>query len=327
MAATLHLPHRWSTELKPTAPFNFDATLHKPDHFPSADNRWEPGVRWQTLRWAGQPLGLKYENRGTVSRPTLKLSVWSQARLSRAFRASLVAEIDYRCNLSLDLAEFQRRFMADPQLGPVLRRWRGLRPAGQNSLYEYLIIAIVLQNATVRRSVNMLQALYAHYGVWLTYAGQTLGCFWEPATLLARATEADLRALKVGYRAKSIRRVTEAFVRGEIDEAALRQQPLAVQRETLLNLYGIGPASVGYILFDVLHQFGELSHISPWEQKIYSKLFLGRSPARPVPVARLLKHLARYGDYKMLAVHYLWEDLFWQRTARSLDWLDELIRL
>jgi hypothetical protein len=32
-------------ELEPTAPFNFDATFHKPDHFTSGDNYWESGVR------------------------------------------------------------------------------------------------------------------------------------------------------------------------------------------------------------------------------------------------------------------------------------------
>lgn len=326
MPVSLSLPQRWSTELKPVAPFNFDATLHKPDHFPAGDNRWQPGIRWQTMRWRDEPLGLKYENCGSLGRPRIKLSVWSQARLPRAFRADLVAELTYRCNLSLKLAEFYRDLRTDPQLGPVVRRWRGLRPACQNSLYEYLVIAIVLQNATVRRSVNMLQALFDRYGTRLAYAGQVLDCFWPPATL-AQAAEADLRALKVGYRAKALGRVSAAFGPGGLNEEALRQQPLEGQRATLLNLYGVGPASVGYILFDVFHQFGELSYISPWEQKIYSKLFLGRSPARPAPVAHLLKRFERYGAYKMLAVHYAWEDLFWQRTTNPPAWLETLIRL
>lgn len=32
-------------ELEPGAPFNFDPTFHKPDHFTSGDNYWEPGIR------------------------------------------------------------------------------------------------------------------------------------------------------------------------------------------------------------------------------------------------------------------------------------------
>jgi hypothetical protein len=41
-------------ELHPPAPFNFDATLYNPSHFPSADNEWQPGVRWQTMLWQKQ---------------------------------------------------------------------------------------------------------------------------------------------------------------------------------------------------------------------------------------------------------------------------------
>ena len=29
----------------------------------------------------------------------------------------------------------------------------------------------------------------------------------------------------------------------------------------------------------------------------------------------------------MLAVHYIWEDLFWQRRNTSIPWLEKLIRL
>ena len=327
MPPTLPLTHKWVTELYPTAPFNFDATVHKPSHFPSADNAWKPGVRWQTMRWQNEPLGLKLENAGTVARPKIKLSVWSQAPLSAAFRQSLRAEIEYRYNLALDLAPFTRALKSDPQLGPVLRRWRGMRPMSASSLYEYLIFAIVLQNATVRRSVNMLQALFDAYGVRLAYAGRELAGFWPPA-VMGRATEAELRQLKVGYRAKSFLRVTEAFTRGDIDELALRSQPLETQREALISLYGVGPASVGYLLFDVFHQWDELSHISPWEQKIYSKLFFNRDPEKPAPAEKLLALFEqRFSGYKMLAVHYLWEDLFWQRKTQPVEWLEKLIRL
>jgi hypothetical protein len=71
------LKARHTIELVPTAPFNFDATLHKPDRFPAADTQWEPGTRWQTMRWQGKPLGLRFENQGTVVRPRIALSIWS----------------------------------------------------------------------------------------------------------------------------------------------------------------------------------------------------------------------------------------------------------
>jgi 3-methyladenine DNA glycosylase/8-oxoguanine DNA glycosylase len=314
-------------ELFPKAPFHFDATMHKPSHFPSADNAWEPGIRWQTMLWRATPIGLTFENQGTVEHPRLKLSIWSTEEFDIQFLHGLLDELIYRYNLQLDLAEFTQKFRDDPQLGPIISKWRGMRPMTCHSLYEYLIIAIVLQNANVRRSVNMMQALFEQYGTLLRYDGKDLYCFWEPEDI-DRVIEQELRDLKVGYRAKSIKRVTEAFARKDIDEFVLRDISKTEQREALLNLYGIGPASVWYILFDVFHHMDELNHISPWEQKIYSKLFFDTDPEEPVPVDNLLKlFVKRFGKYKMLAVHYIWEDLFWRRQHENIPWLEKLIRL
>ena len=327
MSKPLVLEAKRTIELSPKAPFNFDATMHKPDHFPSADNEWEPGIRWQTMLWQNRPLGLKFENQGTIDRPGIFLSIWSRDELDQDFLDGLTGEINHRCNLQLDLTEFNRRFGDDPQLGPVIHKWRGMRPVNYSSLYEFLIIAIVLQNATVRRSVNMMQALFENYGTPLSYDDKELYCFWEPEAV-DRATEQELIQLKVGYRAKSIKRVTEAFARGEMDEFELRNRPKEDQREALLGLYGIGPASVGYILGDVFHHLDELDHISPWEQKIYSKLFFDTDPDEPAPVDRLLGLFnQRFGGYRMLAVHYFWEDLFWRRKHEQIGWLEKLIRL
>jgi 3-methyladenine DNA glycosylase/8-oxoguanine DNA glycosylase len=306
--------------------FHFDATVHKPDHFPSPDNAWSPGVRWQTMRWYGVPLGLKLVDAGSVDEPRLSVHVYAEHDLDASFLAGLSDEITYRYNLALDLASFYERFRNDPQLAPAIDRWRGMRPASPGSLYEYLIVAIVLQNAVVRRSIQMMQALLEARGTPLAFDGQVLYAFWTPQDL-NRVTEDALRQLKVGYRARSILRVTDAFAAGRLDEFALREAPPDVRRVALLDLYGIGPASVGYILFDVYHQWDELNHISPWEQRIYSKLFFDRDSDDPLPVEQLLQALdERFGEWKMLAVHYLWEDLFWSNAREPIPWLQELIR-
>jgi hypothetical protein len=112
------------------------------------------------MRWEDAVFGLKLENRGTVDDPRIKLSVWAAEEHDAGAYDRLVDEIEYRYNLRLDLAQFYGRFRDDPQLGPAIARWRGMRSAHGGSLYEYLLIAIVLQNATVRRTVQMMQALF-----------------------------------------------------------------------------------------------------------------------------------------------------------------------
>jgi 3-methyladenine DNA glycosylase/8-oxoguanine DNA glycosylase len=322
----MHLKKVFDRELHPTAPFDFDSTFHKPDHFTSGDNAWQPGTRWQTWEWQRQPLGLKFQNRGTLENPLLQITGYAAGELDEDLVSALMDEVSYRYNLRLDLSGFYQAFEKDAVLGPVIQRWQGMRPGHPSSLYEYLVIGIVLQNATVRRSMQMFSALLEHYGTLLEYDRRRLWCFWE-AGGLQDVSEETLRALKVGYRAKSIKRIDDAFAQGLVDELVLRAFDREAQMQALLKLYGVGPATVWYLLFDVFHHWDFFNHISPWEQKIYSKLFFDVDPETPVPVADLLAYFERFGAYKQLAVHYIWEDLWWKRENDHIPWLEKLIRI
>jgi hypothetical protein len=56
-------------------------------------------------------------------------------------------------------------------------------------------------------------------------------------------------------------------------------------------------------------------------------LFFGTEPDQPVPVERLLHHFERFAPFRALAVHYVWEDLFWRLRSGEAEWLPPLIRL
>ncbi len=322
----MKLEHKIVREIQPTAPFNFDATFHKPAHFSSGDNHWEQSIRWQTFRFFEKNLGVVFKNMGSVDKPRIKVEIYSAERLPDEFVEQFLNEIRYRYNLDLDLNDFYKHFSNDKVVGPVIKRIRGMRPGHQDSLYEYLIIGIVLQNCTVRRSIQMMQSLFEKYGTLLEFAGKKLWCFWEPGSL-KDVTEDELRALKVGYRAKSIKKNDDYFMRGFVNELELRKKDRETQMKELLKLYGVGPATVWYLLFDVFHRWDFFNHISPWEQKIYSKLFFDKDPEKPVPIKKLLKHFEKFGNYKQLAVHYIWEDLWWKRKNEHIPWLEKLIRV
>lgn len=311
-----------SLKIKPTQPFNFDATFHKPDHFPSNDNDWEPGIKWQTWLWEKVPLGIKF----VADKNNLKVEIYAEKELDNRYVKFLEEEIIYKFNLDLNLTKFYNEFKNDKLLGLIIKKWKGLRPAHQGSLYEYLIIGTVLQNATVKRSVQMLQNLFENFGTLVEFDGKQLYCFWETGSL-KNITEEKLKEIKLGYRAKTIKRLDDNFRARLIDEMWLRNQPIETQKETLLNLYGVGPATVWYILSDVFHQWDFFDHISPWEQRIYSKLIFDQDPKNPVPVENLLKFFERYGKYRQLALHYIWQDLWWKRKNEDIPWLEKLIRL
>ncbi|HUS60003.1 MAG TPA: hypothetical protein VMX76_01315, partial [Nevskiaceae bacterium] len=87
-------------------------------------------------------------------------------------------------------------------------------------------------------------------------------------------------------------------------------------------------ASVGYIMFDVFHHWDHLKHISPWEQKIYTKIFFNKDYEKElVTVGKMIKHFDKWGKWKNLAINYVWENIWWKRKHQHIPWLEKLIRL
>lgn len=312
-------------EIRPIPPYNLVATAYKPSHFPSRNVLLEDHVWYQALVYERTPLGVTMRAEGPVDDPLVKVTVHAERDPGPDLVSRLLKELAYRYGMTADLAPFYERFAGDDLLGPVIRRWRGMQVSASGSLFEFLVITVVLQNATVRRTAQMMDNLITHYGYPVVFAGKEMGALGGPE-LLDHATEDDLRRLKLGYRARTIRRLTDTFVRGGIDEIELRSLDTDALRKRLLSLHGVGPASVWYLLFEVFRRYDVFQHISPWEQKIFSRLLFGEEL---VPVDRIVEFVTqRWAGWRMLAVHYLFEDLFWQRLqGTGPAWLDELVRL
>lgn len=320
----MELKTKTSFTLYPRPPYNFDATVHKPSHFPSSDNEWEKGKYWITMLWQKKRLGLKLENKGTINKPKIRAVAYSDKKLSEKYKQSLISELEWRFNLKSDIFEFEKIVKKEKVFKDILKRWRGMKPVAANSLYETLVIYIVLQNATVRRTHQMLENLFKKFGKKVNFGGKTLSIFWNPK-IIAKTSEEDLRKLKLGYRAKFLKRISEQFANDEIDEFKLRAMPKEETKRETLKLYGIGKASVEYLLFEDFYHYNALETIPPWEQKILSRILYNK---KLVPANKILKDAEnRWGKWKKLAIHYIWEDIFWKRKTQHIEWLEKEIRL
>jgi len=321
---TLALKTEKDFSVSPTAPFHFDGTFHKPSHFPDKLNDWEPGRYWQAIRIEKRLFGLRIENKSRTQRPRLKVSVFHNNGISDEELESVKQEIIWRFDLRADLAEFYNLAKSDTRFYPVFKKWRGMRNSSAHNVYELLIISVLLQNAMVKRTVQMMNALLDSYGTKLKFGGKTIFAIWLPGEL-KNASEQDLRNLKIGYRAKFIKRLSQDFAEGKVDERRLRTLDKESSKKELMKLYGVGPETARILLFEACHQYDTFDHIAPWQQKIYSRLFYGK---KLVPVKKISDDIqTRYGKYSMLAVHYIWEDIFWRRKNEKIDWLEKEIRL
>jgi len=310
-----------TVEIRPSAPFSFTGTFHKPSHFPTQDVAFENDTYWQSIRYQDQLYGLKFENKGRYDNPCILLTIFYE---NEPDVESLVKEIEYRYDLNCDMGNFYSLYDSDPFLKPALDRWKGMRVSTPYNFYEFMVVTTMLQNTVVRRSVQMLRNLFDSYGDKLNFDNHILCAFWPPETIDA-VEEQALRDIKLGYRAKTMKRQAKDVVSGKVDINLLRRLGKEDLKKSLLNIYGIGPATVQYALFEVFHKYDALEHIPPWEQKIYSKLFFN---SELVDTSIILDEVEnRYGKWKMLAVHYIFENLFWMRKNEPVLWLEELIRL
>ena len=309
----------------PTQPFHFDGTFFNPSLLLSGDQRWELGRYWQTMRLGGNTYGLGLVAASAGRRTSIDLTVYSREPAAPAVVDAIVAELEWRFDLqSAAVPAFVAAFKRDAKVGSALRRRAGMRPASAYSLYEYLVITVMLQNTVVRRSVAMLQALFERYGSLVEFDGRSLWAFWSPEAIDS-VPEDELRALKVGYRAKTLKRQADQFVRGAVDEHSLRREPDADALVARLDaIYGVGPQSAAYLLGELFHRYHRLDYVPPWEAKVFSHL-LDLPNASPEDIRDLFHHTDQ--PYPHLAAYYLWTDLFWRHREKPLDWLAALIRL
>jgi len=237
-------------------------------------------------------------------------------------------ELARRLGLTVDIGGYEEIWTADPILSRLPDEMCGARPASPFSLYEFLVICTVLQNTTVRRSVQMAEALAHNLGKAHQFPdGTILYGFWEPADLVELG-ESRLRELRLGYRAKSLVRFSEQFCTKPNLESELLDVPIDPDRlcTRVREIYGVGPASAAYIMFEWFKCIDEFQHVSPWERKILSKLLFDKHDTSATEMIQFCRN--RWAPYTMLAVHAVFESVFWRRVqGYGPEWLDELIRL
>lgn len=325
MSKILKLNKKASLKIKPKAPFNFEATVYKPSHYPGPLKIYEPGKCWFAMRLNNKIYGIRMENKGTVNKPQVRLTIFSKSKLQSDELKNVVNEVGYRFEFNRDISEFFKKFKNDKILSPFLKRWCGMHNSCAYNLYGLLMIGIFLQNTIIKRSVQMTKAMLEKYGIKVKFDNKEVYELWKPEEM-ARVSEEKLRDLKVGYRAKLFIRLSKSFIEEKIDEYELRKLPMEEAKKKLMRLYGVGPETSRIFLEEALHHYDIFEHVAPWQQKIFSRLLFKK---KLVPTEKIVKYVKeKWGEWAALAAHYIWEDIFWQRKqGKKIPWLEKEIRL
>lgn len=292
----------------PTAPYSFQGSVFKPSHFRTTDRAERDLTSWQTVRAGERLFGVRLSGNNDVWNPRIYVRIYGEARTARSASTHLLDLLKRRFDTESDIAPFVDLVRRTPRGRRTLLRWMGSRPTCAYSLYELLVIGICLQNAQVRRTVSMMHHLFETYGRLVKFDGHSLWAFWDPRSLVGQ--EPRLRELRLGYRARSMERLSRYFATVDRGfEERLRALPDASLETALQEIPGVGPATAGGLMFDYFHRYDALSYLPPWETKIFGRLF--RQPTGSSSDIVSLAHRTWPG-YSMLALHLLFEDQFWR---------------
>ncbi|PSP83496.1 8-oxoguanine DNA glycosylase [Halobacteriales archaeon QS_6_64_34] len=113
--------------------------------------------------------------------------------------------------------------------------------------FPTLISFICSAQMRVGRIHGMQQALRREFGEPVEFDGGTYRAFPTPAAL-ATASEADLRELRLGYRAPYVKRSAELVASGDADPESARGLPYGDAREYLTQFVGVGDKVADCIL-------------------------------------------------------------------------------
>jgi len=125
-----------------------------------------------------------------------------------------------------------------PLLDRAYDRYRGLRLV-RDPPFASLISFICSAQMRVERIHRMQRDLAEAYGTPVEFGGGTYHAPPEPDQLAA-ATEADLRDLRLGYRAPYVQRTAEMVAEGEAHPAEAADLPYEEAREYLTRFVGVG---------------------------------------------------------------------------------------
>jgi len=176
---------------------------------------------------------------------------------------------------------------------------RGLRMIRQPA-WECLATFITSSMKQVTHIRQMSTALRARFGT--AVRGTDLRAYPTPRAL-ASATEVELRACGLGYRAKNLHATAQRVASGEANLEKMRELGDAELRDALCELPGVGRKVANCVM---LFGFERLSAfpVDTWIERIMKRHYW-RGRKKPTPLALEKKLASRFGPHAGYAQQYL----------------------
>ncbi|MBC7958278.1 MAG: hypothetical protein H7X94_00290 [Vallitaleaceae bacterium] len=205
-------------------------------------------------------------------------------------------------DLERDYGEIKRLLgQKDPHLKKAVEEKHGIRILRQEP-WEMLISFIISQTKQIPHIKKIIEDLSNCYGTLIHESdGQAFYAFPTPQQLRS-ATEDDLRALKVGFRAPYIWNATYQIAHGKIQLEALEQMPYLEAKEILMSLNGVGSKVADCVLLFAYGKY-EVFPTDVWVKRVVEHYYFKDEQIKMTGIQTFAKE--SFGDLAGFAQQYL----------------------
>lgn len=297
-------------QIEPSRPFDFRLTFWKPSHFHTGLERHSVTRSWRTFRVDGLFAGITaYMTQGGL----LQLDIYSSNDWTSRHSDMLRSRVVHAYGLHEDLAPFVALASETSEMRRPLELFGGMRQSCPENLFEIAVISLLLQNATIARTTQMMNNLLIHYGRIVSFDNVTLRAFFTPREII-HATEGELRESdRLGYRAKYMGRFAEFFLENDPDALATTDKNSLVTR--FQSIKGVGPYTAAIIAGHAIRDHSALG-LDVWNRKILARKVLGLDDSDPDTVRQEMSRI--FPGWEGLAGLYLVEEEYLSSPVTQL---------
>jgi 3-methyladenine DNA glycosylase/8-oxoguanine DNA glycosylase len=260
---------------------------------------------WTALHIEETLVGLRLRSAGNTHSPKISATAFLADRPGgkEELIKGVLAE---KLGITDDLNEFYKFARRDPILRHAVDHLYGMHDTLGGSVFDFAILAICLQMATLKRSEQMMDCMVGRYGEVAEFDGMSVRVWPTPKGFSEASTEELQRTCKLGYRAKYIVKLARMLERERFPTLEeLAHLPSEDSKRRLMELPGIGDYSA-----DIINPRAGFP-IDAWSVHVFGKLFFGREPRNArAAIERVKKEgLRRWGRWSWMAFFYVAQDL------------------
>ena len=208
----------------------------------------------------------------------------------------------------IDYATILKTFPDDEPMRRAVAACRGLRLLRQDP-WECLasfILSSTKQIVQIRQIVAQLGERFGEPCASGGDASSPVPRAFPTAERIAAASEADLRACKMGFRATGLLGAARAVAEGQLDLEKIRQLDYAGARSELMQLHGVGGKIADCVLL-FAYGFDGAFPVDVWVERALQELYFSRRRATDQRLRRFaVTHFGPHAGYaQQFLFHYV----------------------